>query len=401
MNNITEQGDPDFDWATYESEDFKGYNKDIQKIYPESRVLCRKDYALDLYELMLDYPVKIKDVQDGDIVQITSIEPVEEYTVLVTTYNGLSLRVDLTKEKRFCGFYDLTPEDLWEVLQSPENQTEILESEPVYIEIKNTSQGIIGSLSKARDHKVQHDFLEEIKSPSSAYQAKVVGLNKGGFFVKVQGIDAFLPGGLAAANKITNFESYLGKEIPVMIEDYLKDNDTFIVSNKKYLDHILPGKIANLSLDKEYKGTVTGTAKFGIFIEFDEIFTGLIHVSKMIKETKELFKNREIKAGDEMYFWIKEITDTNKIILSEENPMLKKIAFDQFKESSVGMIKEGKVISNKPFGTLVKMEKDIIGLISKKELKTKNIFPEVGGTIMVTVDDIKKNKIYLSLPNEA
>ena len=64
------------------------------------------------------------------------------------------------------------------------------------------------------------------------------------------------------------------------------------------------------------------------------------------------------------------------------------------------MITNGKVVSIKPFGTLVKLEKDIIGLVSKKELKAKKKFFEVGDEIYVTVDDVQKDKIYLSLLDE-
>jgi len=59
------------------------------------------------------------------------------------------------------------------------------------------------------------------------------------------------------------------------------------------------------------------------------------------------------------------------------------------------------VVSIKPFGTLVKLEKDIIGLVSKKELKAKKKFFEVGDEIVVTVDDVQKDKIYLSLIDES
>lgn len=400
MNKTIEQGNPDFNWEEYEAIDFTGYNQKIKKKYPESKVLCTHDYAMDLYEAMLDYPVKIKDVNDGDIIQVASIKPTSEFNVEVTTYNGITLEIDLDKERKFCSAYESSPEDMWTMLQSKENQKNLLEHK-IFIELKNTKKGLIGSLSKGRDHKIENEFINQIHNPTTAYQAKVIEKNKGGFFVKIQGIDAFLPGGLAAANKITDFAAYVGKEIPVMIEDYLKDTDTFIVSNKKYLKHILPERIKQLSFDKEYVGTVTGTTKFGIFIEFDEIFTGLIHVSKMSEETKKKFKRREIKAGDEMSFWIKEIGNNNKLILSEENPLIRKNALNHFKENSVGLIKEGKVISNKPFGTLVKMEKDIVGLISKKELKNKKVFLEVGKPVMVSVDHVKKDKIYLSLPNEA
>lgn len=397
MNKIIEEGIKDFDWESYEADQSKGLNKKIQAKYEDAKVYCKLDYAMDLYEMMLDYPVKVKDVNNGEIVQIVSIIPEKEFHVSITTFNGLNLSIDLEKEKRFCSLYNSTPQKLWEILHDEKNQRFLI-SDNIYIELNNTNKGVSGSLSKARDHKIKLEFIKQIENPTTAYHAKVVQKNKGGFFVNVQGIDAFLPGGLAAANKIEDFNSYIGKEIPVMIEDYLQDSNTFIVSNKKYLNHIMPDMIKNLQLNKEYRGTVTGTTKFGIFIEFEEIFTGLIHVSKMSEETKEKFKQRKIKAGDEMNFFIKEITKSNKIILSEEMHVDKEIELANFSKKNMDTVQEAKVISNKPFGTLVKIEKDIIGLLSKKELKTKNAASlEIGSTVSVKIKNIKKDKLYLTL----
>ena len=161
--------------------------------------------------------------------------------------------------------------------------------------------------------------MKEISSPSKAYVCKIIEANRGGFFVEVQGVDAFMPGSLAAANKISDFQSYVGKKIIVMIEDYLQDMKSFIVSHKKYIEYILPKKISELSLSDKYTGTVTGASKYGIFIEFNEIFTGLLHKSKMKPDTYSRFKDRKYNSGDSIEFYIGEITKDNRIILTEES----------------------------------------------------------------------------------
>ena len=53
----------------------------------------------------------------------------------------------------------------------------------------------------------------------------------------------------------------IGKEIPVMVEDFLRESSTFVFSYKKYVNKVLPQKIEDLDRDKKYSGTVTGTAK--------------------------------------------------------------------------------------------------------------------------------------------
>jgi ribosomal protein S1 len=243
--------------------------------------------------------------------------------------------------------------------------------------------------------------MAQITENTSAYYGRIVGKNHGGFIINVQGIDGFLPGSLAATNIVRDFDEMIGKEIPVMVEDYLRESSTFVFSYKKYISKILPQKIEELDRDKQYTGSVTGTAKYGIFIEFDEIFTGLIHASKMTPELKEEFKNNTIKAGRKVTFWIKEITADKKIILTDEDPTIRQKEIAEFRDASLGAVKGGEVISVQPFGTLVRIQKDIVGMISQKEIKVKKKKYSVGDKVMVTIDRVSNDKIYLTIPNEA
>ena len=346
---------------------------------------------------MLGYEVHVKDYKEGDVVQATTLKVIDNNTLGFDLVNGLNFTYDMRKERKFCQLYSIDPENCLPITQ--ESLDALIEA-GIYVLISTKGNGIKGNLIKGHEAKIRNEFLKQIKEPTSAYIANVISRNKGGFLVNVQGVNAFLPGGLAAANKILDFEEYMKNDITVMIEDYLKDTETFIVSNKKYVQHILPSRLASIDMINKHVGYVTGTAKYGIFVEFDEIFTGLLHYSKMTPDTRDKFKAREFKPGDELSFWIKEISKGDRIILSEEDPQERLNQIDQFKERNLGVVKNGKVVSIKPFGTLVKLEKDIIGLVSKRELKAKKKFFEVGDEISVTVDDIQKDKIYLSLIDE-
>jgi len=59
---------------------------------------------------------------------------------------------------------------------------------------------------------------------------------------------------------------------------YLQDSDMFIFSNKKYIKNMIPVEIEKLTKTEKYKGVVTGTSKFGIFVEFNTIL--LLNLSK-------------------------------------------------------------------------------------------------------------------------
>jgi len=125
-----------------------------------------------------------------------------------------------------------------------------------------------------------------------------------------------------------------------------------------------------------------------------------LHSSKMSPELKEKFKNFEFNAGDEIEFWIREITPDKKIILSDEDPSFRRRELEDFKEQNLGVIRGGEVVSIQPFGALIKLQKDIVGLIAQKEIKMKKKRFNIGDTVMVTVDRVHNDKIFLSLPNE-
>ena len=137
------------------------------------------------------------------------------------------------------------------------------------------------------------------------------------------GVNAFMPGGLASANKILDFDSLIGTEKMVMIENYVRnDNDgsgIFIVSNKKYIQHILPDEVEKLDLTKEYVGIVTGVNDNGIFVEIDDIFTGYLYYANMSNDTKIDFNKKNIKSGDTIIVNIQYVNKNYNLVLTQIN----------------------------------------------------------------------------------
>jgi ribosomal protein S1 len=259
-----------------------------------------------------------------------------------------------------------------------------------------------GSLYAAHLKTIATEFKEQIGKPTSAYRAKVLNKNQGGFLVEVQGIKAFLPGSLAAANKIVNFDEYINKEIYVMIEDYLESSDIFVVSYKKYLEHILPSKLGELERNQLMKGVVTGASRFGVFAEFEEIFTGLLHSTEMSSTTLDRFNNGEFRSGDVIEVWLKDIKD-NKLILTETDPSIRQSEMEEFREKVEGNFKEAFIVSIKPHGALMEIEKGVLGLLPVKEMKKSGRRLNVGESLDVFIKkvDTSTGKIYLTLTDES
>ena len=289
---MNEQKNDTFDWNLYE-DGYKGGsklvpNKSINGLKSKDKVFSRERYAQKAYDLYTGQNTEVirKDLNKGDIVRITDILNVRDTLIDVELAGGLTVTIDLSREKKFVQVYGYnTPIEFTRALQDSDNIKEFIKS-GINAHILESTPSVKISLWQGHLKSVRDEFMQQISNPDKAYKAKVIQANRGGFFVEVQGLEAFMPGSLAAPNKIMDFQSYIGKEILVMVEDFLKEMNSFIVSHKKYLAHILPIRIQELNTSKKYTGTITGTSKFGIFLEFEELFTGLLHTSKMDPETK-------------------------------------------------------------------------------------------------------------------
>lgn len=241
------------------------------------------------------------------------------------------------------------------------------------------------------------DILKNIQD-NQYVQVKVDKLTPAGYSctISVNGceIEAFLPQVLAGVNKIHDSakEELVGQELEMCIESYADDKGTWIVSRRKYLKQLIPTFIGSLDMETEYMGHVTGSTSFGVFVEFNECLTGMIHKSNLTEDLKNNF--REIKPGDEIRFKIKEIIKKkpyDKIILTQvETSSL----WDDINDGQKlkGIIKE-----HKPFGTLVVLDHETLGLIhsskqteSDKELKSGEVID-----VKVLSVDRSQRKIYL------
>jgi hypothetical protein len=212
----------------------------IKKIGDKSKIYCQEPYAQELYDFMYGNKVVNKDISTGEILRVVDMKLIGADEIEVQCDNFSSLYFSVQKERKYIEMLGLSEESFKEWVANGECKDHFKQNKShAIIENSLTRKG---SLYAAHLKTIATEFREQIGKPTSAYTAKILTKNQGGFLVEVQGIKAFLPGSLAAANKIVNFDDYIGKEIYVMVEDYLAASDIFVVSYKKYLEHILPSK---------------------------------------------------------------------------------------------------------------------------------------------------------------
>ncbi|MFA5153447.1 MAG: S1 RNA-binding domain-containing protein, partial [Clostridia bacterium] len=337
-------------------------------------------------------------LEKGDCILINDIFDVTDGSITIELSGGLTIAIDLNREKKFVQLFGSSKvEDFTNQLRTREGINHLI-SQNIYAYVID-SNPVKVSLWQGYIKTIKDEFMHEIENPTKAYIAKINEANRGGFFVEVQGVEAFMPGSLAAPNKIIDFQSYVGKEVKVMIEDYLKDMNSFIVSHKKYLERVIPIKIKELTTTNKYSGIITGTSKYGIFIEFEEIFTALLHVSKMDETTKTKFELREYKSGELIEFYISEITKDNRIIATKESPEDKLNKVQKFILENKDKTLEASIVAIMKFGVIISTN-DLSGLIPLSELKKRNIMINnflVGDKIKVIFREFNDERLIFNV----
>jgi len=269
----------------------------------------------------------------------------------------------------------------------------------VDIKVKYSKQGTLyASINDALDEVKRNEIYDAIGNKTIGFTGKVKELIHGGYWVEVGGVECFMPGSLGGLNKLHNFEKLVGKEIIVMPITYSNEKQTIVVSHREYLRTMIPSAVEELreNIKEHVTGFVTGATKFGIFAEFNDCLTGLIPKNELDESTLQKFDNRDIKPGDEINFWTKEIISERKIILSQTGPKvdLWDGADEKYKPM---MVTEGKVTKVTKYGAFVELEKGISGLIHKTKLKDTELTKGDIVNIKIGSVNVSDRKITMNL----
>lgn len=295
----------EFDFSIFE--DTGKYNTKI-KISESDRkagvkIFCKEPYAQELYDKMMAYEEdsgidlhSSKDLKVDHIYRVTAkqISFDDKHIIVHENNSGAAVEVPF---KEFS--MDI------ESLARGEN----LEFNIMIIKVTGSNE-FVGSERKCLSINNKAELNQHL-ADNTWFEVDIVKLIKGGYIAKYKNsIECFIPGSHAAANIIRDFNKLIGKTINVMVDNYDSNNDLFILSYKKYITHSMQYKISDLDFGKQYTGNLTTKPyDFGIFVEFEDYFTGLIH-STEFDDYNTIRKS--LSAGDEVNFYVKNVTKKGK-----------------------------------------------------------------------------------------
>jgi small subunit ribosomal protein S1 len=213
--------------------------------------------------------------------------------------------------------------------------------------------------------------------------AKIRDANRGGFLIKVHGIDGFLPASLLSpthAIKSTGIEDkslankmkkFVGQTFNVKLINISPETDSVIASEKAVSDEIAQFKLQKYKVGDEVEGAIVGIVDFGLFVRFDDDLEGLVHISEISwKKVENPYKEHRI--GEKVKAKIVDIDKENRINLSikqtTSNPWI-----DFAKSVKPGDKFKGNVTKIATYGAIVVNSEDIQGLCHISQISEKTI----------------------------
>lgn len=243
------------------------------------------------------------------------------------------------------------------------------------VEPENKEGNVELSLRQAGHERVWQTLKTKLES-REVVNTKILGANKGGLMVEINGVLGFLP--VSQLNLehyprvedgdkqkiLSALQSYVGTTFAVQIITADPDEEKLIVSEKAVFEKETEDRLSQLKMGDVVTGMVTGVVDFGIFVKFGEL-EGLAHISELawqrVENPKDLFR-----VGQEVQAKIIAI-DKGRVSLSikqlQPDPWLEAV-----KQYQIGQVVDGKVAKIMPFGVFVELSKDIQGLAHLAEL---------------------------------
>ena len=387
--------DGNFDWEGYEStcpRVLRTPNPHIKVVNDKHKVYSREPYAQDMYNRMVGH------IEENDI--ITHIRYGSAYKGRVFAITEETASVDIGYRQLV--YVNLAKEEGEFKNIQPGEEVSVIITSP----LNDDKKPIMGSVSEGTKRATFQEMLEAIEDQSTAWVGKVKRmLEDAGYMISVNGIDCFMPGSLAGINKLYDFESVVGEEIYVVPVSFSKERKTMVVSHRAYLKTLIPDAIENLkeNLMEEIVGTVTGSAKYGVFCEFSKCLTGMIHVNDLDGDTLVRHKKREIQPGEEIKFKVKDIISNTKITLTQRDDVEMNPWLEINKKYKVPSEVDATIKTCKDYGLFVELEAGVVGLLHVSEIgedKIKTYKPKQDIKVLITKIEEDTKKIFLKLPKE-
>lgn len=330
---------------------------------------------------------KIKELQEGEIIK-GKIVQITKDTVLIDI-----------------GYKSEGHIPLREFLDTDGNPTVAVGDDvQVFLERREDERGyLVLSKAKADQLKIWDDIIEATDT-GKPMEGTITERIKGGFYVDIGGVIAFLPGSQVDLKPVRNQDKLVGQVylFKVLKHNRLKNN--VIVSRRVLLeeerDALRKNTLEHMQEGALVHGLVKNITEYGAFIDLGGI-DGLIHLTDL-SWGKVTHPSQVLKVGDKVIVKIlKYNKEENKISLG-----LKQTKQDPWQGAAeryhVSARVKGVVVNLTDYGAFIELEEGLEGLVHISEMSwTKLRHPsqklKVGDSVDVQILDVDPVSKRISL----
>ena len=253
----------------------------------------------------------------------------------------------------------------------------------VYVVRPEDREGnVVLSLARAQQERDWRE-AERLQESTDAFDAPVIGYNRGGVICRVGKVRGFVPASQLVTKPETKgdvteenrYASLVGRNLWVKVVELDRKRNRLILSErlasrdrrKVRKDELL----GELKKGDSRKGRVSSLAKFGAFVDLGGA-DGLIHLSEL-SWSRVNHPSEVIKVGDEVDVYVLNVDRDRKRIglsLRRLEPEPWSVVHDRY---AVGQIVEGVITKLASFGAFARVDGTLEGLIHISELANHRV----------------------------
>jgi len=248
---------------------------------------------------------------------------------------------------------------------------------------EDANGNVVLSLKRAQE-ELSWENVERLVTSDEVVDSKIMGFNKGGLIVAVEGLRGFVPSSQISAMRRgqstgdtpeQRWQKMIGQPINVRVIEVDRERRRLILSERaastESRQSIKERVIEELEEGKVYTGRVTSLANFGAFININGA-DGLVHLSELSWEHIE-HPREVLEVGQEVKVKVINVDREKKRIGLSVRALQDDPWKSRVEKYSVGQLVEGVITRLTKFGAFARLEGDIEGLIHISEIAEHRI----------------------------
>jgi small subunit ribosomal protein S1 len=164
-----------------------------------------------------------------------------------------------------------------------------------FVVIRGEEQGELTLSLRRLELGVAWQRLRQYMEEDIAVSSKVVGVNRGGILVDIEGVRGFCPGS-QLGQRVVTFDELLEKEMQFKVTEVDEDKGRLMLSNRKVGAE---SRVSSFKVGDVVAGTVSSVKPYGAFIDLGSGMSGLLHISQ-ISHDRILNVDKVLCEGDKI-----------------------------------------------------------------------------------------------------